>query len=269
MQPKTTIQGSITYKKPSYHSIGNLYETKDYSLFKPLPGNREPNHGHIKRLVENFKNLYLISPLIVNEHFEVIDGQHRLEAAKELLLPVYFIIINGYGLNEIQIYNSNTTVWKKKDFLDSYCELGLKPYLIFKQFMNDFPELNMTACGMIVLNRSYDHNLRKYDSETKNSVFIKDFEEGRLVINNINLAYKNAKMIMDFKPHYPKGFTRRSFVGAMIIILNNENYDHSLMLKRLKTAGNKMRNQVDGASYIQMLEDIYNYRSSKRVSLKY
>ena len=44
------------------------------------------------------KKKYLVSPILVNEKMEVIDGQHRLQAQKELNLPTYYIKNKGYDL---------------------------------------------------------------------------------------------------------------------------------------------------------------------------
>ena len=39
----------------------------------------------------------LMCPIIVNENYEIIDGQHRYSASKELGLPIRYIVGEGYG----------------------------------------------------------------------------------------------------------------------------------------------------------------------------
>ena len=80
--------------------VNQVNQTTDYSKFKTLKGNRSVNKLHVKRLQKSFKQSYLLSPIIVNQNYEIIDGQHRFNAAKAENLPVNFILCNDYGLNE-------------------------------------------------------------------------------------------------------------------------------------------------------------------------
>lgn len=77
--------------------VNQVNQTNDYNLFKSLKGNRNVNKLHVQRLKESFKGDYLMSPIIVNQNYEIIDGQHRFNAAKDLSLPVNFIICNDYS----------------------------------------------------------------------------------------------------------------------------------------------------------------------------
>ena len=69
--------------------VNQVHSTNEHSVFKIQIGNRPVNNNHVARLIISMKKSYLMSPLIVNEKMEVIDGQHRLSAQKELKLPTY------------------------------------------------------------------------------------------------------------------------------------------------------------------------------------
>ena len=69
-----------------------IQKSKDYNIFKTLTGNRELNISHKEKLKKSFKENYLISPIIINEKYEIIDGQHRFNAARELGYYVYYIL---------------------------------------------------------------------------------------------------------------------------------------------------------------------------------
>lgn len=106
-----------------------IKETNDYNIFKYIKSNRELNETHVKTLMEEIsKHNYLnIRPILVNKKFEVIDGQHRLEAAKRLGVPVFYQVIEG------DVYDLMTSLniqrpWALKNFIHSYAEKGLKPY---------------------------------------------------------------------------------------------------------------------------------------------
>ncbi len=78
-----------------------VYKTFDLEQFKPLHGNRQVNFAHVKRLVDSIKdNGYLLNPITVNKNNEVIDGQHRLEAAKQIHTFLWVIVEPEAGLKE-------------------------------------------------------------------------------------------------------------------------------------------------------------------------
>ena len=77
---------------------------------------------------------YLFTVIIVNEKYEIIDGQHRFDVIQELKLPLNYIVCKGYGLNEVHILNQNSKTWTSDDYLDGYCKLGYKDYLKYKEF---------------------------------------------------------------------------------------------------------------------------------------
>lgn len=258
-----SLNGSM---KKGNSQILQVYETKNYDKFKPLHGNRTLGLAHIKRLTDSFKTTQLICPIIVNESFEVIDGQHRLTVCKELKLPVHYIVIKGYGLKEVQVFNSNNQKWTKKDYLESYCQMGLRPYLQFKQFMTQFPNFQITVCGQILMDRAEVN--RTLGTKKTGRFHSKEFEEGKLVIADIVKAIITAKKIMDFAPFY-KGYTRKAFVAALIQIFKNKKYDHDIMLKKLKSCPVKLVDLPNSVSYQLQLEEIYNYKNRNQVSLRY
>ena len=61
-----------------------IHVTKNYDMFKTVKGNREIDKGHVARLKKEIKKRDLDLPIFINEHDEVVDGQHTLQARKEL-----------------------------------------------------------------------------------------------------------------------------------------------------------------------------------------
>lgn len=239
--------------------LTQVYQTRDYDKFQPLHGNRQLNLAHVNRLTESFKKMALMSPIIVNEQFKIIDGQHRLRVSQELGLPIYYIVIRGYGLQEVQIFNSNSHTWNKKDYLESYCQLGLRPYLQFRDFARAFPDFQITVCGQILMDRT---NVNRQLGTKKTGRFhSKEFEEGKLVIADYDKSVRTAKKIMDYKPFY-KGFNRKAFVAALITVFKHKNYNHDEMIKKLRKCPPhfQLKDMPKASFYIQALEDVYNAR---------
>lgn len=262
---KTNFQKLKVWLK-SQDRVNETFVTTDYSIFKRLNGNRTLNLVHVKRLEDSIqKNGMLQVDVIINEFGEVIDGQNRLEAAKNTESSVFFKVCEGYGLREAQILNENVKAWRKIDYLDSYCELGYEPYLKFKKFMSDFPELNFLSLESIFLLRSST----RYDKVGGVGVTSKYFETGKLSIVDLEKSYRFASQIMDIKPYF-EGFNNSVFVRAMLAIFRNDNYEHDEFIKKLQ---NRTAPSLDLCHNIEqyklLIEEIYNYKRSGKVNLRY
>ena len=73
-------------KEPMAKYSSQVYTTTDYFLFKPIEGNRHKNLLHLSRLKKSISANYLFTVIIVNEKYEIIDGQHRFQCIKDLKL---------------------------------------------------------------------------------------------------------------------------------------------------------------------------------------
>ena len=114
-----------------------ILETTDYEIFKPLLGNRDRKSEG--KIIDSIQRVgYIISPLIVNENMEVIDGQNRLAALKALELPVHYIIQPGLGIEECRQLNIGQTNWGVADYVYSYAELGNESYGRLASLVNDY-----------------------------------------------------------------------------------------------------------------------------------
>lgn len=231
-----------------------IHKTQDYEIFNTLKGNRELNISHKEKLKKSFKKDYLISPIIVNEKYEIIDGQHRFNAARDLGYPIYYILINGYSLEEVKILNTNTKNWKREDYLNAYCDLGYKEYIKFKKFYNDIKEFTIGSAERIAAGHQSDN--------------MSDFRSGKFKFNNILDAYDTAQKILMFKPYY-NGYNRNTFVGAVMKLIKNENYNHAQMIHKLSLNPSILVDCANTSQYVLLLEDIYNYKSRNKTNLRY
>lgn len=252
----TTKNGTPAAEK----SLPTVFKTSDYSKFKIISSNRAINKNHVKRLVESFSKTYLYTVITVNDDLEIIDGQHRFTAAKELGLPVFYTKVSGYGVPEIQALNTNQRNWTRNDYLKSYCDSGNEAYLELRAFMKEFPDFGIQAALRIVT--GYD---RGYQRKTNGGLCMKskDFENGDLQLGNITKAYINARKVLQFKDYY-SGFNRITFVNAITPLFDKKNiYDHARMLQKLKVSPIKLENRSSVSQYRYLIQQIYNWKAGK------
>ena len=241
---------------PEDKQVAVVYKTKDYSQFKIMTGNRVVNKAHLGKLTKSIDEESLIVPMIVNEKYEIIDGQTRFMAWMDLNLTVYYIIISGYGLNQVQRLNSNVQNWSIKNYTESYCALGnseYKKYAIFKK-THGFGDYECIAM--------LEGNLGGSGSDYNR------FRAGKFKIKCWSDANKKAKKIMQIRPYY-KGYKRRSFILSMLHLLAHSDFDFDVLIKKLKFQSSKLVDCTNKNQYVQILEEIYNFKTKEKVSLKY
>ena len=111
--------------------VGYVYKSYDYDKFRFMTENREVDHAaKIKKSTE--KNGQLFNPILVNDRFEIIDGQNRFTAWRELGLPILYIIAESYGVDECRSLNSDAVNWKVKNYIGSYAAQGNEQYVGLK-----------------------------------------------------------------------------------------------------------------------------------------
>lgn len=262
----------MTVETQDLQIVSRIYQSKDYGIFKQLNGNRIVDRLHVTRLKESFQEKYLISPILVNENYQIIDGQHRFEAAKELNYPVYFFFVDGYRLPEVQILNTHSKNWHKIDYLNAYCDLGNETYLTFRRFMNAYPEFGISAIEAILTNKTASNaaSTKQYTdgSGERKNYNVKNFQEGRLKIHDYDISVRNANRLREIKKYYD-GYNRSVFVRAMLSIFRLEHYSHARFLDRLRHNQAALYHCSTIKQYKYIIEEIYNFRSQTKVSLRY
>lgn len=241
-------------REPMVKHSNQVHTTTDYFLFKPIEGNRNKNLLHINRLKKSMSDNYLFTVIIVNEKYEIIDGQHRFDVIKDLKLPLHYIICKGYGLNEVHILNQNSKTWNSDDYLTGYCNLGYDDYLKYAAFKEKY-------------NLGHNETMSLLTGIT-NKMDIEVFYRGDFKIKSLKNAEDIIEKIMMIEPYY-SGFKRRSFIYTMMSLFKNENFEFTEFLQKLKIQPTALQDCTNITNYKVLIEEIYNYRRHTKVNLRY
>jgi hypothetical protein len=234
--------------------FNQVHTTTDYFLFKPIDGNRNKNLLHINRLKKSIKENYLFTIITVNEKYQIIDGQHRFDVIKELALPLHYVVCTGYGLNEVHILNQNSKTWNADDYLEGYCKLGYKDYLIYKEFKDTY---------------KIGHNECMYLLGTTSRIAPNvSFYEGSFKIKNLRKATETIEKIFLIAPYY-EGYKRRSFINSIISLLDNPIFEFTEFLQKLKIQPTALQDCTNIGQYKTLIEEIYNFKRREKVNLRF
>lgn len=240
--------------------------TKDYDIFKKLHGNRPVSNRHVRNLIESIKreNLLKYHPITVNENFEVVDGQHRLEAAKKLGIHIHFIVKVGSTYKTAGVLNFATEEWSFYNYLENFSKNGYPDYIKVSDFIDKHD---------VTLNR-----FKYLLSEKQKYIYLKSFKYGdfKLIDNLSDISNKieSINKIISFLDgilviENSKFLYTDSFWRALYILLVKNDIEIPRLLEKLEIKRLAIRPLPTYTDYLKLILDIYNWKTKKqRVKIK-
>lgn len=243
--------------------VAHVYESYDYDKFHIMDkGNRDITHS--KKIARQMGEQFLFTVIIVNDKYEIIDGQNRYLASKLLGKPIRYVIAEGYGIKETRLYNMETKNWQKKDFIKSFADEGKEEYLKFAEFQKRYSDFPSSVCEFLLrLSMCNDYS----DKRCKNT--FKSVQRGLFVIDDYKRSCEVADIVLSYKP-FCEGqrhpiYKRKEFVSAIIKLSRLKEFDNKLVLKKINLNPRAFVPCISSDEYIRMIEDIVNYKNKNRI----
>lgn len=238
----------------------SIQATKDYSIFKKQDCNREISTGNLNKIISSIKakNLLEFRPIIVNQNMEVIDGQHRLEAAKHLGVDIWYKVDHSSQIEDIILLNTNQKKWNLPDYLNYYLNTGRVEYDKLKRFM-DSQKIDLRT-ALRLLGSSDPNNATKFRAGT----YKFPPEETHLMINARANHYNEIRDIISTHRINGKAICSKSkFLDALMSFIRIEEMDYAIFKERISNNLEKVRICATYTEYFEMLKKIYNFRNKE------
>lgn len=213
--------------------------TTEYDKF--ISGTNRPLYP---RNVENIKQSLIDNgydktlPIKVNpDTLEVIDGQHRLEACKQLQIPVYYIESSETVLETIQ-KNISMKKWTIEDYIVSNAKQG-----------------NANCIRIIELSEKY-----QCDMQSLLKVCGKQYRLDKVIDTDIDeVQAKEGIRLVKMLEQYI--YVTSPYKKAVHNIIIDKNYNGDLMEQKLKINALRLINVPTVRDAVNILTDIYNYKN--------
>jgi hypothetical protein len=227
---------------------GYVYETSEWGKFKFNKLNRPVDEGRVeywKKVLAN-NNLLRDNPFLIDEDFNIIDGQHRLMAARALELPVYYMVANKAHISDAATINSQNKVWSAADYLQVWCNAGNPNYIKVRAVIELYPFLKIGQAALL---------MERTSAVAKND----RWKNGQFVVTDNEFVHRVAQCAMDFARFVPfwKDYT---FINALSNLCDNTAYDHERMMRKMEMVGNRLKRCATAKDYIEIMSGIYNYK---------
>lgn len=228
--------------------------TRDYDKFKFRDDNREAiSQPRVEDLIKKIqkKNLLHLNPIIINDKWEVINGQHRVLAAKKLGLEIYYIQDNAITPGDIATIN-DVKSWKLNDYLNFYVKNGYPEYIKLNEFIKRH-NISLKVAFNVARGRG-----RKA---------LTDFMEGKYVHDSemkdeyIEICHELVEFLRQQKGKILSTFTTSAkFWQAVSAIAMLDKFDRKHFIKNCQLHHNKIMAKASLNDYIRLFQWIYNYR---------
>lgn len=235
-----------------------MNSTRNYDMFVFRDDNRSSiDKYHLKRVIESIQknNLLQFRPIVVNKNMEVLDGQHRLLAAKSLNLEIYYQIQESFDVKDIVSMNL-TKSWTNGDYLNFYVKNNYPEYIK----LNDFTNKNNLPVR-VALNLFFG----------RNTAASKNFKEGGFIFDemyvkgNLELCWRTIDIIK--KSNGNNSYTTGcKFWSAMLTLFNHDDFNDDQWIRHLEKYAYKISPRVNKKEYLKVICYVYNFKMTNKIT---
>lgn len=235
-----------------------IKQTSNYDMFKFRPDNRVIDQGHVRKIAESIKakNMLDLRPIEVTETMEIMDGQHRLMAARSLQVPVYYKVVENVRPEDI-ILIQTAKGWTLHDYLHYYVQNEYRHYILLQDFMNKH---HLSVQNSIIISEG---TLDKQYLSFKTGKFVFNEHEFGDKLEIMKQTCEYIKRINGSKFAQYVHSTR--FWKAMILLLKHPNFDEKKWFANLGIHVSKFRTLATFQDYFRMVVETFNYKNHNKI----
>jgi len=241
-----------------------IYETKDYSLFNYISGNREKRFGgEIRRLQKQSLKKHgwfrhePAKVILHNGKYLILDGQHRAQIAEELGIEIVYTVLDmPYG-DALQIIPTMqiSKPWSFIDYIHKYASEGIRDYVCIEEF-SKIHNIPVGSASSLLY------------GELPSSMNISSkIKGGEYKVKNILYANKVLEVYNMIMPHINRTHSRLLLACAKVVHVKE--FDAIRLKKKLEKYGHLIKNVHSCNNFLDLIEEIYNRGSSNKVNLAF
>lgn len=240
-------------EKKQFKFDSSVQKTEDYSIFNRLNGNRSVLPARVNKIVRSIKSIGQVpAPIIVNEKYEVVDGQGRLEAFKQINLPVYYMVVEGLGFNECIAMNIDQANWKLADYISSHSEQGNTNYILLSELLNRYKAYGIDLRPII---RAITNGYEVDNKIIKNGEFVCTQEDYNNAVEILNYAARFHDLIREIG-----GGKKTYLYSAICFAFMCDKCDNERLYKKMSENIREFRRCSSIKDCLEELSGMYNHR---------
>lgn len=242
-----------------------IRETTVYDHFKYSPDQRDIKVSHVKDIMESMGVWGFLpsKPLQVYQEgkkFVIVDGHHRFVAAKNLQIPILFVVEAKSHLESIGSVNGVQRKWVLANFVNMYAKRGLADYKELLEYFNLGIPFSTAASF-----------LSGYSSQgsSKNGN-----KSNKSIINGtFKVLYRDKiEMIASFLRENGRqntAYNSRNFISAFELLTRVPEFEFSKLAGKLVNNPKTLTKTATTDQMLDQIEEIYNYHQAIKIPLAF
>jgi hypothetical protein len=233
-----------------------IVETNDYSKFGFFPYNRQTDLAKIDKISKSIEEHGFLVPILVNQDFLIIDGQNRLQAAKNINKALTYIQISlDYDKAPFVIssLNRSSSIWRIEDYFNMWENLGREDFIRARNFMKH-NKIKFSEFERVVFYNGSSREVMKKGNPWFSELKQKETQD----------FFNKFFSILNFNSRTKEFSDDKNFRFAVIKLLVNKSYNHKRFMEKLKNHSSFIVECKSSFSYSVILEDIYNVGLRKK-----
>lgn len=239
-------------------NVPQIKATTDYEQFKVMGGNRNIDNNHVEKLkgamLEN-PEWFATKPAVVNDQGFVIDGQHRLQAARQLGIPFYYVVGSKMNLMAARAMNIRQKQWTLLDYVRSYADAGNRSYQFILEMVQRYPALS--PGGIVAILQGGTNDSQRSGELKAGLLFVEDERAAEAMVETFNNITKITRH------HLPN-----TFVGIYMGLIDRNDFDENRFMRNLEAKPELFRVSNIAKEVYRTIEDVYNYNYSTANQLR-
>lgn len=237
-----------------------ISETKDYSVFVSHDHQQPMSDLHVRRIMESMKSsgFWKSKPISVvqdGDNLIVCDGHHRVAAAKQLNIPVFYVVEEPDMFGRIGIANTTVRIWHTRSFVKMYADTGNLHYVELASYLEKGIPLKHAA-SMLRGESSHSFNCGK------------DVRRGAFRVKTRTSIDTVVRFLDEVGP-VCNAVKSSIFIEALSSLLFVPEFDVQTLRNRIMANPLQLQKCNNRHQMISQLEEVYNFRAREKVPLKH
>ncbi len=235
-------------------------ETTKYNMFKYMNGNRSVEQSRVNKIAASIKKYGQLNPIEVNEKYEVGDGQGRLEACKQLKIPVKYKVIPERTIEDYIAVNSTSTNWTMLDYVDSWIKRA--PNAKVRKAYQDIQALITNKKYTSVITRSVILRICVKNGDK----YVDAIQSGKAELRySVEDTIKMLDFILQFEETLKIVGRKNNYIRALVRAYNTRKVNKDKLAKRCQAFQYMIHGVASVDEAQKILENVYNYKCKNRI----
>lgn len=237
-----------------------ILESSNYEMFKPHGEQQKMAAPHVKRIkVSMTRNGFIKAKPIHcyrdGKFLRIIDGHHRLRAAQELGIPVYYVIGGEEDRDLIADENWAVRKWTSEAFVGMYVSRGVKDYITLAKYISCGLDLKFASA---LLSGESTASGNQAEAIRRGGFKVKTTKNADRIISIIERAGEFNEIAKS-----------QQFVACLCVLVNLDWFSETILIKKIKDNPRCLVRSGSREQMMDQIEEIYNFKQRDKINLAF